>query len=342
MKWIYFLGAGAAKPCGYPTTPELYTSFAKKRSDLAFFREFGDFLDEMAGKQPIDIETLYHLVSHNRGENRNDLTSRFDRGSLGYQLVRGILQRHTRSGKSSSELSRVFQECRDAITEFIRKEFWRVSPDFEPYRCLRIFEVAGALGSDNVAVFTTNYDTSLEGHLLERVEYTRGFVNGFFTPGALVARYPRGIRLIQLHGSIDLYRLRSGKIIQVNAFQQPGAWKGDEIVGPYLVPPEMGEIHYDETQKYLIDYFHDLVRETRALLVIGFSFRDMQIAETLSNAPRDCSILVACGKRSDTYLRRWFSNHKFAEMTPEHFPSAAILEWIERTGRMLVKEMLGY
>lgn len=338
-KLVYFLGAGAAKPCGYLTTPELYGSLVNEHGDLTIFKEFGDPLQEAVKGQPIDIEVLYRLVSQNVGDITNDMHDRLDPQSLGQQLIWEMLRRHPEWGDSLAALSNAFKECRDAIIDFIREKFWTVPPNCEPYESLRIVEAVRSLGHENVAIFTTNYDTSLEDFLQDRVLYTRGLVGGTYDPDVLVRESTEGVRLVQLHGSIDLYRLEDGRIVRINSFQRPGPWRGSKIEGPYLVPPAMDEIAYDDNQAKLLRLLRSFVQEAGAIVIIGFSFRDLEIVKILREAPPECTIFIACGKQTDSYLEQHFPNKGRVAGTPEYFPAPFITNWLLKETMDLEKEI---
>lgn len=329
-KLVYFLGAGAAQPCGYPTTPELYQALYGERADLALFQKFGDALSDYSKAEPIDIEVLYDLVSQKVGGLTSSVYERFDANSIGDQLLLGMLRRHSGWGDTLMELQEAFKECLDAILDFIREKFWKVKPDLSPYEKLQLFPATSELGTPNVLIFTTNYDVSLEDYFGDVVPYNCGIAGGTLSHQELAFGDPERIKLVKLHGSIDLYRLASGRIVHISAYQGPGPWKGgEEIVGPYLVPPQIGKIDYDEAQLNLFDFFEMHVKDADAVTIIGTSFRDKQVTDVLKSAPKDSNILVACGSKSNMYSEKFFGEHEKVTPVKAHFPDHKIEEWLQ-------------
>jgi hypothetical protein len=199
-----------------------------------------------------------------------------------------MLRRHKEWNRTVKDLIEAFRECRDAIPDFIREHFWGIEADVSSYESLLVKTAQKRCGDENVGIFTTNYDTSLEDFFDEYAEYTeydRGLDRDYFSPNNFGLPGQPGTKVVKLHGSIDLYRTKKGGIVRIKAFSQPGPWKGDdEILGPYLVPPQMFKIDYDAPQERLLDIFDTYVRDAGILVIIGSSFRDDRISEDLRDS----------------------------------------------------------
>lgn len=220
-------------------------------------------------------------------------------------------------------------ECREVIIEFIREMFWEVKADLSCYETLHLLQ-AMSMAAENVSIFTTNYDTSIEDYLSGKVSTERFHTGNYLDVSRLQVIHPDRPRLIKLHGSIDLYRLNSGKIAHIHSFMRPGPWKAGEVIeGPYIVPPLMGDVKYDDAQVEFLQYFRHAVANAKVLIIIGSSFRDKELTGILSLAPKDTNVLIACGSRSDEIADRWFPDHERVVPIVDHFPNRDISDWIQ-------------
>jgi hypothetical protein len=335
---LYFLGAGAAKPCGYLTTPELYMSLVGERPNLALLKEYGGSLSRISEDKPLDIETLYTMVSTKVSKSLADLYNSVQPATLPERLLFDLLRHHQSWKEQVQNLQQAFDEAKKEIFDFIVEKFWRTAPNTDPCGELSIQAACGDLGFQNVSVFTTNYDTSLERALTDFVPYTVGLIGDTFTPSELFPQYPDKLRIFKLHGSLDFYRLKDGRVVRINYQVNPGPWGGeDEVVGPYLVPPEEGKVDYDEKQESLLKVFGNEVAKANAIAIIGSSLRDNRLAEILSIASKNCQILLACGSKSNEIRDRWFEKHRKVMCETEHFPNGRIRDWftvqIDRRGK---------
>ena len=328
-KLVYFLGAGAAKPCGYLTTPELYNALIGERPELALFKQFGEVIDKMGKGKPWDIETLYTLVTSDLGPEFKHAYDSIDSKTFAGQLLLEHIHKHDLWSQRIHQAEAAFREAAEAIFQFIIEKFWKVEANLKQYEKLRIGSSCSKLGYENVTVFTTNYDMSLEKSLSGFVPYTTGIENDEFYPQVLLPEDPERLRIVKLHGSLDLFELDDGKIVRINYPAHPGAWIGGRTIRrPYLVPPSEGKTTYDSQQEGLIELFKQTISEADAMAIIGSSLRDTRLAEALSNARKDCHILVACGSQSESIAVKWFLTQ--SDVTPVHegFPNSMVENWL--------------
>ncbi|MFQ5910052.1 MAG: SIR2 family protein [Thermoplasmata archaeon] len=328
---LYFLGAGAARPCGFQTTAELYHSLVGEEAGLALFQKFGGSLKAVTEGLPVDIETLYTMASSNVDETVHEMYSAFDSPNLTGALILDVLRRQDTWHGKLEELKAAFAEAGEAILRFIARKFWEVEPTTDPYKELYLELACRTLGFENVAVFTTNYDTSLERMLSEEFPYpfTTGLAGDRFLPLILHQLRGESLRIVKLHGSLDLYQLSDGRIVRINYRASPGRWSGDaEILGPYLVPPEEGKVSYDETQEQLLRMFEEAVKEADAMAIVGSSLRDSRLATILAEASEECHILLACGSKSSDLQAKWFAEQEYVQTVAEHFPNESVKEWL--------------
>ncbi len=326
---VYFLGAGAARPCGYLTTPELYRSLVGERPNLSLLNRFGGLLNEISKNSPWDLETLFTMTGSNAERALNAIFAQLKPTAPEERLVAALMMQETQLREAARDLQKAFEEARPAILEFLIEKFWLVEPDLRPYRELRLGDSCQRLGFENVCVFTTNYDTSLEDSLKGITPFTTGVEEDEFTPTALSARQNEKLRIVKLHGSLDLHVTRDNRVVRIPYPARAGQWRGgQQIARTFLVPPDAGKVHYDPDQESLIRLLQDEVGRANALAIIGSSLRDNRLSEVLTSASVDCEILVACGSRSADLARSRFTRHGRITIVETHFPCKAINDWL--------------
>ncbi len=328
---VYFLGAGAARQSGYPTTPELFTSLLKEKQGLMMVSSFLAPLQAAIGHSTVDIETLYTMVMQGADAQLNEWYQSVEAGPLSQRFLLSLLRSYPQGGSILADATKAFKECADAIVKFLQEEFWLNLPDLRPYSELKIMDAVHKFGTEGVSVFTTNYDISLEDFLLEqKISFDRGVEGELYKPEILAQSGGRKLRLVKLHGSIDFYTLSGGEIRVINARHEPGPWRAGKVIQSlYIVPPVEGKIRYDHAQLSLFEFFEREVGQADILAIIGTSFRDHLVAETLAKAGSNCRILIACGSRSNEYEQAWFKDRgNRAQAVTSHFPHPAISDWL--------------
>jgi hypothetical protein len=325
---VYFLGAGAARSAGFLTTPELFNIFTKDKSSLKLFSNYRHamFSSNLSGSP--DIETLYTMVMRPAEVQLNE----FLKDPAARTFVRRFfLDLLLQDPTNRNNLNAAFDECREAIVEFIRDQFWNLTPDLRPYSSLRIPQAIKRHGPGNVAVYTTNYDLSLETYLeQENVEFNRGQRGEIYDRTLLITPPFAKLRLLKLHGSIDFYMSDGGQVVVVNSFRSTGPWKaGRRITGFYLVPPIEGKQDYHPDESKLLTQFATDVGVADYLIIIGSSLRDPAIVSALQEAPAKCEILFACGIRSSELQPKLFPTRAGITVSGSHFPHSDISKWLD-------------
>ena len=76
-------------------------------------------------------------------------------------------------------------------------------------------------GVNNVSIFTTNYDISIEEYFGDRIQFHKGVLqNNMYSPELLRNKKRGDIVYGKLHGSIDLYKLNTQEIVWINTYQK--------------------------------------------------------------------------------------------------------------------------
>lgn len=156
-----------------------------------------------------------------------------------------------------------------------------------------VWEVMKSNGTDELQVFTTNYDTVIEEYCNET---NRGLVNGFNTYHHLnkhwndewTAGAANSVYLTKLHGSINWHKDADGEIVETGGIEQR------DVSNDIMIIPTEGTKRYDnEPFSALMKRFEAEIKKVDVLLVIGFSYRDEEIARIIRDRVRDGMALIS-------------------------------------------------
>ncbi|GCD11088.1 SIR2 family NAD-dependent protein deacylase [Clostridium tagluense] len=156
-----------------------------------------------------------------------------------------------------------------------------------------------------IEIFTTNYDYLFEMALEEhKAPYFDGFIGGytpFFYPDAIEQddkSVPKWTRLWKVHGSLGWKADDKGMVVKGNKNVGECGEEGDIMIYPSTL-----KYAHSKKQPYvsLIDRLKDFVKqEDSVLFVLGYSFGDQHINETIMSALSKSRIShVYAFKRSD-------------------------------------------
>lgn len=308
---IVFLGAGASRTFGIPTTKEFIDLFEKEAGQSELYNDVKTGI----GEDLFDLESLMSVLddlSKPEPELLRDIspyTSRF------------LIQKLRESGLVYYEKAGINEEAKQLLhilKKVIRRECYEAvrgdkQPIINTYNAF--FDSAGELGGGHsqsagakrsypseLSIFTTNYDTCLETYF-----YSQGadFANGIeLKSGQNVFRidaFKRNpIEIVKLHGSVDLYQqgenIRQIPIARVGSetqFTHLGEELGEEL-GDFMVWPveSSGARHvYQSPHLDLYILFRDrlaaeLTKPKPVWLLVGSSFRDLTITSIMNEVLR--------------------------------------------------------
>jgi hypothetical protein len=134
-----------------------------------------------------------------------------------------------------------------------------------------------------VAVFTTNYDSVLEA-CLKGMPYADGFVDGWYSRDAFSAEQKAGLALVKLHGSADWLHVRQ---YDARAVVRSTVPVDESLRRPACLPPFRQKWPDEEPYSSGYQFLRRALRSARDFIVIGFSWRDISVAEVLHNALND-------------------------------------------------------
>lgn len=283
-KLCLFLGAGASKAFGYPTTKDFLDNLRPKLDNtqnniIESFQE---------SKKVVDIEHVLNIITTFKALNSNELVAEFlnqkrPEFRLNKQKINWVGFLHSITRLEKVAISDLFNQYRFDDTN--------VADLISCYNQLFEKVIFKLNKTGELDIFTTNYDSVIE-ELCENTEGNICLLDGFVTVG------PRGrlfwrpedsyykefdkdaklkLRLFKLHGSLNWCQLKNGEIEQVR-LEQPVA-ESSRYKTNMLIYPAQKNYETNEPFNKLLKLFRENLDNTMACIVIGFAFRDELINE---------------------------------------------------------------
>ncbi len=163
-------------------------------------------------------------------------------------------------------------------------------------------------------IVTTNFDNVLEAYCaqagLDLVDgFERSPLGDMRTWGDVWEDAENALHLLKLHGSTTWQKDDDGAVLQIG---RPGLRSTDRDV---MIAPTLGTKDYsDSIFPALLERFKKVLDETETLIVVGFSFRDPEITQTLqrhlrrTNKSRDPMNLLCVDPNLDGVKTLFSSN----------------------------------
>ena len=163
----------------------------------------------------------------------------------------------------------------------------------------RIWSVIQGNGSNTFQIITTNYDQVIEHYCDENWELVNGFnfasnsQHHYWKNKWEPSTNKQSLHLIKLHGS-TAWQKYDNKIIQMPA---PGIRNSDDDI---MILPTLGPKDYKETPfSELKEQFEKILTNIDVLIIIGFSYRDPEINETIRKQMRRGMIVISISPEAD-------------------------------------------
>jgi hypothetical protein len=323
-KILLLLGAGASQPLGIPTMKEFWPQI-KWNAENKMMWDAIDALRKIeevyainnVDKSP-DLEHLLLLLdTYNQyyGIMFHDpvFGFRFDEASKYNRPIHDETQKEIKPKNYLEDYVRYawsysagVASLYDALYRLMAALYWQ---ELEPGSVVSLYNPLLNLFSSEMQlplapIFTTNYDNAIEKYC----EFTQTDLEyGFTTLGArnkwnsysfsqyIPPRGKFGIVLFKLHGSLSWYREHREIIDYARPIDHR---RGSSAV---IYPTQTKEYPYEEPFKTAYRYFEDCLRNTRTVVVIGYSFRDpglMSIIRDAEEANKDLAFIVLCGRNT--------------------------------------------
>ena len=266
---VVFLGAGASAPLGKMTTVQ-FLNWVRYRDEINF---------NLLNKIIENIEPSKEVAKTPDIEAVLDCLEKFIEGRQLYQRLSGFALIATDE----------YTKLCDQIKDFVITHYSEINPveAFNHYEPL-LQESSVPV----IPIFTTNYDLSIE----KAFEYPHAefrLIDGFVrrrktTPKWSANAYhdykPRqkskDVVLFKLHGSVDWVRTPSGDIERTGTRRRDPGDLQTVIVYPTRIKREI----HEEPFRTNYDYLLACLTHAKVCIVVGFSFRDQEIAEHFREA----------------------------------------------------------
>jgi len=293
----FLLGAGASRPAGVPTMPEMGEEFYQ-RFALPSLREFFQSIDSEISKagyhwaaKDRNIEVLLKFLQSRSESLKDKGLIPFVNGEVEEQAIRRQVTART-SAIVAHELKKFV----------LAKVTQRVEPKYLSPLCDFM------LSDRPLDIFSLNYDSVIEQFCrVAGVPCTDGFdARGNWHPESyFLAR--KGIRLWKLHGSADWVSGLSG---WPQRSETPGTWRRHLRSGHTASATAEAALVWPAAEKELKDallLLHDGFRQvligSRVLIAVGYRFADEQIAAAVlygMEANPELEVFVLCGSRQNS------------------------------------------
>lgn len=305
-KTIFLLGAGASVPADIPSIEGLTQSFWKNSLG-------------------VDPKTKINWEKHRAPIKFLDLTkicrSEMDRFDL--ETMMSLLVK-LENKKYKDTLSFRYKELKtigqESILDFKNKIQEHIRTNCEKIKNFDYFwGIEGFIQNDKpLKIFTLNYDGVLEVFCRKNnISYTDGF-NPFWNSKDFTKEYQ--IHLYKLHGSLYWFKAGNGTFIKIpiKGLQIKNLkYLTDDTVSEMMIYPELEKNKQQIVYSSLFQTFREELVDSSFCVVIGYSFRDKEIKESIVEAlsgnpnlwlilvdPRASSIKHSQFPRDDEILSR--------------------------------------
>jgi hypothetical protein len=327
---ILFVGAGASRPFDVPTMKEMVNELGSSLKDsqhpgISIYEAIRDRVQRSRGPK-IDLETVLDVVANvalGAGtmetflESSPHVADRLDRLLEGsQQSLQGMIASLDDQVRADKEIAqnlisylteRILVICGSANTALAAETYRMFLGELQrqqfvdglgaPVSMDRVTTSANTVALAPL-VATTNYDLCLESYFSRS---NLPYVNGFkqvgaehefeFDPNLFDPR--SSTPLLKLHGSIDWWKTKAGRIIETPHGRVGGALRnGDTIQEPC--------IRYPISEKQLFEYpflelysrFARFLAEAKIWIFVGYSFGDPSIRNLVRDLARPDKKLI--------------------------------------------------
>lgn len=279
-----FLGAGASRAFGYPTTVEFLKNL--KVPHYEFFEQVVDFIKNDIKEQP-DIEKVIWQLENMKEYIESGNEEKWFKNK--YLLRSGNFKRLEKSQVRNSldqeftTLSKNIDAINDKIKEQVYRTYWEEPEGQEDYKIV-YRELFRRFNNTTFNIFTTNYDTSLDNLFLEKKDelhlYSDGFVGDLHS-----VRFENNFsnntkyKVYKLHGSVN-WRRNPNDSKKISRLDHPAFTKLSDH--PMLFP---GSKYSDEYPfNVLYDHLKEKLHNGVYFIFIGISFRDEELNNIFKEA----------------------------------------------------------
>jgi hypothetical protein len=308
---ILFLGAGASRPLGVPTTTEFIELWVE-----AFGREDGSLLDIISTAFDgcyFDMEIAMTIVHDLARQTEEDFLSRVSPHTARFLLEQGLsLDFYRKHNEEASVLFRklklsIIDKCHSVLSQ--RESILRIYDQL--FNALATAEFIRGTGVNRievsrdptvlsplpVSIFTLNYDNVIDIYMAQRKQQIeKGLVDRYgireLNVGSQIEARTRGFEVAKLHGSVYLRISKTTGMVREwpNPLDEP-EHVGDDgsPIGEHLMiyPVEYAGYEQIIQTPYLLWMYLFRQRldtdEHKLWIVIGSSLRDTAVCSTMQD-----------------------------------------------------------
>ena len=278
-KIALFLGAGASKPLGMPTTKD----FMEILRNWEHYKDLTEIVPIYLLSE-LDIEdVLYELNIIEKSKVIKHLFNDVQRICPEKKI------------KSLVEIIREMKKLREGIEKLIfrtynfpREKISEAKKLYEPWfdACLKFSQ------GKSLSIFTLNYDgilrevaRELEYRVIDGFHLTPSSKYRIFNPNVYKKIELEGagaiVKIFCMHGELSWKLTRDGKIAMKSAVYELNSEDEKRAI---IYPIRGGKYPYEEPFKTLYQFFSNELRIIERLLIIGYSFRDLPINSIINDS----------------------------------------------------------
>lgn len=301
LKIIFLFGAGASRDAGIPTINELTEEFVGNPAKAV--SSFIAFPGDGASKIKTDVEILANVTK--KFQDKMDL-------ELMMSLILRISDKKEKQLLETTyhELKSINNDRIEQIKNLIQMYIRKKCEDITSVEYL--WPLEGMSKNKKLDIFTLNYDGTVEIFCEERgIKYTDGF-----EPDWNIKRFDDDeteINLYKLHGSLYWFRTKSNKTIKIplKGLQTSDVkYLTDEEVSEMMIYPTLEKNKQLGVYSWLSQKFKDELNSTDVCVVIGYSFRDGDIRDSIiESLSSNLNLwLIVVGPHASRYKNEIFSS----------------------------------
>ncbi len=298
-KTIFLLGAGASRDAGIPTIQDMTTEFVN--DPIQAVKSFLPF-SEPSG-------TIKEII-----KNLSDTAEKFF-GNTDLELIMSLILRLEDEKEKDlletkfQQLSKISKEDLQGIKAMIQGYIRKKCEDIKDVEYL--WPLEGLCKDQKLNIFTLNYDGTIEIFCEKKdIKYFDGF-----DPGWNKKQFDDPeieLNLFKLHGSLYWFRTKSNKTIKVPMKGLQFSYikyLTDEEVSEMMIYPTLEKNKQLGVYSWLSQKFKDELNNSDLCIVMGYSFRDEDITESIieSLTSNNNLWLIIANPHASNYKQKIFS-----------------------------------
>lgn len=276
-KIMLLFGAGASRPAGIPVIGEMTRKFLENPVDE--IRDTGIGISRSYKITRIsDVKNYLSIIA--------DLTDKYFQGKMDIELMMSLMLEledpkfRTLFEKTYPDIKSMSLEALQLIKSLTEEHIRKSCENFSKIDYL--WPLTGISSVKPLNLFTLNYDATVEIFCEKNgVKYTDGFDPYWNTS---TFEKDSEVNIYKLHGSLYWFRSKSGKTIRVpiKGLQVSQVkYLTDESISEMMIYPALQKDKESMVYSWLSQKFKESLNDCQICVVIGYSFRDEGIKNSI-------------------------------------------------------------